>query len=134
MTMLKDVKTQGEGVNEIHCTANGNEHKLISNDMITQMNESVEFIRLLGEKSVSLNKDLNVDIKDLSCANRMKRTHDKDHVLKVNYTNVYAHEEYIPANNGVHVGFVSAIEDIIEDTDPCIHKLKKKDSKRNFNN
>lgn len=67
----------------------------------------------MDEKGAFLNKDLNMDTKDLSCANKMKRTCDKYHTLKV-------------ADNNVRDGFVQDIEDIIEDIDPCIHILKNR--------
>ncbi|CAI8612333.1 unnamed protein product [Vicia faba] len=57
---------------------------------------------------------------------RMKRTHEEDHVVKVNDiidNDVCAHEESIYVNNGVRAEFVQAIEYV----DPCIHMLKNKD-------
>ncbi|CAI8613445.1 unnamed protein product [Vicia faba] len=113
-------KTLGEDVNESYCTSNGNKYILISNDMTTQINESVDFIRLMDENSTFLNRYLNVETKDLPCANI------KDHVVKMNDNidnGVNAHEEYIFMNNRVHVEFVQSTKD----TDPYIHMLKRND-------
>lgn len=33
--------------------------------------------------------------------------------------NVCVHEEFISRNNGVHTGFVQAIENTTKDADPC---------------
>lgn len=65
---LEDVKARGKGVNEIRCTTNNKEYNLISNY------ESVDFIGLMDEKNVSLNRDMNVETENLPCANRMMRT------------------------------------------------------------
>ncbi|CAI8611270.1 unnamed protein product [Vicia faba] len=96
---LEYVKTRSKSVNEIHCTKNGKDCRFISND------ENVDLTRVMDEKSASLNKDLNMETEDILCANRMKRTHDKYHVVKL----------------------VQAIGYTNKDDDLCIHMLKRKD-------
>lgn len=119
------MKTLSEGVSEIICTTYGEEYKLISNDVTTHDNESVSFIRLMNEKSASLYRYLIVETEDLLCANIVKRTHKKDHVVKVNDNidnSVCVYDGSTLVNNGVHANQV--IENDIEEADLCKDVLK----------
>lgn len=112
------------GVNAIHFTTTNKEYRSISND------ESINFIGPMDEKNASLNEDLNMEYEDLPCANSMKRTYDKGHVVKVNENNICTHKEYIPDNNGVHVEIIQAIKDTTENANHCIYMLKKRETPR----